>query len=387
MTTLSPQISATLAQKIYTVQSGQNILIKAFLNQNIFSQTHGSSAHLKADVGSRLVNTKDGFGMCVRGGKGHEKDIFLIFRGSTTANMGADWISNARIGVERSNTGLLVHIGFNSIFSSMKNSIQEFLNAHSDATGTVHCIGHSLGGAIATLTADWVSAKGRNVKLYTVAAPKAGLEFFADRLTNKLQAKNIYRIYHATDVVPMIPVYPFAHAPYGETGYQLASNSLISLSAHKMQNYIDSIGTNSWDSLGAISKKDIDDRSVERWLKSEKPLNPFDVKTWDWINAGLTLVLRKVVGSAIVGLQSPIMSSLTLADKIAWMLRKGIEVSVDASKWVINLMRKIMQALCIRVVKTAKELTQAFMRFVLQRLITRMSEEAMKAVRGLISKN
>lgn len=321
------------------------------------------------------------------GGKENEKDIFLIFRGSTTANMGADWISNARIGVERSNTGMLVHVGFNTIFSSMKNSIDEFLNTHNDATGTVHCIGHSLGGAIATLAADWVSSKGRNVKLYTVAAPKAGLEFFADYLTTKIQSKNIFRIYHATDVVPMIPVYPFAHTPFCEMGYQLPSSSLISLSAHKMQNYINSIGNNSWSGLEAVSKKDIDDRSVERWLKSEKPLNPFDVRTWDWINAGLTLVLRKVVGFAIAGLQSPFMSSLTLADKIAWLLRKGIEISVESSKWVINLMKKIMQALCIRIVKTAKELTQAFMRHVLQRLLTRMAEEAMKAIRGLISKN
>lgn len=281
MSTLSPQITAVLAQKIYTIQNGQNVLIKAFLNQKIFSKKAGDATHLKAEVGSRLINSKDGFGMCIRGGEGHEKDIFLIFRGSTTANMCADWISNARIGVERSNTGLLVHIGFNSIFSSMKQSIDEFLNANNDATGTVHCIGHSLGGAIATLTADWINSKGRNVKLYTVAAPKAGLEFFADRLTTKLQSKNIFRIYHATDVVPMIPVYPFAHSPYGEIGYQLPSNSLISLPAHKMQNYINSIGTNSWDSLGAISKKDFDDRSVERWLKSEKPLNPFDVRTWD----------------------------------------------------------------------------------------------------------
>lgn len=201
MGSLSPQLVSFLAKDIYTVQSGRRIAIEEFLDRPEFSKSANTSSHLKADVGSRLVNTKDGFGMCVRGGKGHEKDIFLIFRGSTTANMGADWISNARIGVERSNTGLLVHIGFNSIFSSMKNSIQEFLNAHSDATGTVHCIGHSLGGAIATLTADWVSAKGRNVKLYTVAAPKAGLEFFADRLTNKLQAKNIYRIYRATFIL------------------------------------------------------------------------------------------------------------------------------------------------------------------------------------------
>lgn len=232
--------------------------------------------------------------MCVRGENQHEKDVFLVFRGSTVANMGADWISNARIGVERSKTGIPVHLGFNSIFCSMKESIEQFLSAHQDATGVIHCIGHSLGGAIATLTADWVRGKGRSVKLYTVGAPKVGLEFFADQLTTSLQSQNIFRIYHATDVVPMIPVYPFTHAPFYKAGYQLPSDSLVSLASHKMQSYINSIGTNTWESLGTIAKHDIDARSVERWLKSEKPLNPLNAKTWDWINAGLSLVLRKV---------------------------------------------------------------------------------------------
>ena len=67
-----------------------------------------------------------------------------------------------------------------------------------------------------------------------------------------------------------------------------------------MQNYINSIGTNSWESLGVIAKKDIDDRSVERWLKSEKFVNPINAKTWEWINAGFMLVLRKFVGEAII---------------------------------------------------------------------------------------
>lgn len=387
MSEISPQISASLAQKIYAVQDGQAISIKAFLNLPIFSKKSGDSLHLKAEVGSRLINTQDGFGMCVRGGVGYEKDIFLIFRGSTTANVGADWISNARIGVERSRTGLPVHLGFNSIFCSMKDAIDQFLSNHQDATGSIHCIGHSLGGAIATLTADWISSKGRNVKLYTLGAPKVGLEFFADRLTKKLQSNNIFRIYHATDVVPMIPVYPFAHAPFYYMGYQLPSGSLVSLASHKMQNYINSIGTNTWGSLGTISKHDINDRSVERWLKSEKPLNPLNAKTWDWINAGLTLVLRKVIGAATVTLQAPFMGTLTLADKIAWLLRKGIELSTQASQWVLSLMCKIMQALGMNLAKSIKDLTRAFMRQVLQRLLARMAEEAIKAVRSLLDKN
>jgi hypothetical protein len=384
---LSPQTAAFLAKDIYLVQSGARIAIEDFLDRPEFSRKQGSATHLKAEVGSRLINTKDGFGMCVRGGKGYEKDLFLIFRGSTTANIGADWISNARIGVETSQTGLPVHIGFNSIFCSMKTSIEEFLANHQDAQGTVHCIGHSLGGAIATLAADWVSAKGRNVKLYTIAAPKAGLEFFADRLTTKMKAHNIYRVYHATDVVPMIPVYPFAHPPLGDIGYQLPSGSLISLAAHKMQNYINSISTNSWESLGVIAKKDIDDRSVERWLKSEKSVNPMNAKTWEWINAGLMLVLRKFIGGAVISIQSPFIGTLTLADKIAWLLRKGIDLSVAAGEWVVCLMRKIMQALGMRLAKTAKELTQAFMRQVLQRLLARMADDAMRVVRDLVNRN
>ena len=50
-------------------------------------------------------------------------------------------------------------------------------------------------------------------------------------------------------------------------------------------------------------------------------------------------------------------------------------------------MRKIMQALGMRLAKTAKELTQAFMRQVLQRLLARMADEAMRVVRDLTNKN
>ena len=81
------------------------------------------------------------------------------------------------------------------------------------------------------------------------------------------------------------------------------------------------------------------------------------------------------------------MGALTLADKIAWLLRKGINLSAAAGEWVVCLMRKIMQALGMRLAKTAKEMTQAFMRQVLQRLLGRMADEAMRVVRDLVNKN
>lgn len=385
---ISPSIAADLARDVYTIQSALPVALEEFIkSSSVFSKKTDNVKRLQAEVGSRLINAKDGFGVCVRGGTGYEKDIFIMFRGTTMSNYGADIISDVRIGVETSKTGLPVHVGFNHAFCSMIPAIQEFLTKNSDATGTVHVIGHSLGGAVAAIAADWLSTNGKHVKLYTFGAPKPGLEFFADRLTTRLGAENIYRVYHATDVVPMVPVYPFSHSPTTHCGYQLPSKSFISLAAHKMVNYEKSVKNSSWDILKSMGEQTAYANSIEHWLKSDKPLNPADPQTWEWLNAGLTWVLRKVIGGAAAYLQAPIISSLSLADKISWILRKGIDLSVDAGGWVLNLMRKIMQALGMKLAKAASELTQQFMRLILKRLIERMSEEAIRAIRNLMVKS
>ncbi len=384
MGVISPKVAATLANEVYGAQS--ELTTALFLKNSIFSQKSNDSQHLKAKVGFRIINANDGFGVCTRGGLGYENDLFIMFRGTTGKNYGADVISDARIGVETSTTGLPVHIGFNHAFCSMMPAIDEFLKNHADALGTVHCIGHSLGGAVAAIAAEWLSARRQNVKLYTFGAPKPGLEFFADKLTTNVGADNIYRVYHSTDVVPMVPVYPFTHSPTTHCGYQLPSSSFISPSAHKMVNYTESVKSSSWATLKQMGEQTANANSIEHWLKSDKPLNPADPKTWEWINAGLTWVLRKVIGGAAVYMQSPIVSSISLADKIAWILKKGIDLSVDASGWVLSIMRKIMQALGQKVAKLAAELTQQVMRVILKRLIERMSAEAVRAIRGLMVK-
>lgn len=148
MSELSPRLAADLSEKVYDVQS--ETFLSLFLARPEFSQKSSDRHHLKAEVGSRLINTLDGFGICAVGGKGYENDLFLIFRGSTKANYFADWVNNCRVGVEYSSTGLPVHLGFNHISTSMLPKIKEFINQHPKITGTVHCIGHSLGGAVAT---------------------------------------------------------------------------------------------------------------------------------------------------------------------------------------------------------------------------------------------
>ena len=74
------------------------------------------------------------------------------------------------------------------------------------------------------------------------------------------------------------------------------------------------------------------------------------------------------------------MGVLTLADMIAWALRRGIELFKQTSEWVRLLMRKIMQALGMKLVEKVEDLSQAIMRQVLVRLMQRVNDEARKAV-------
>lgn len=384
MSKISPKVAAQLADEVYDVQDETRL--KLFLMRPEFSKTRTDKQTLQAEVGARLINTKDGFGVCARGGAGYEKDLFLVFRGSTTANYMADWVSNFRIGMETSKTGLPVHIGFNHIFSSMQPKIKEFLSRHTDAQ-RIHCIGHSLGGAVATLVADWVRAHtSKYVRLYTFGAPKPGFEMFSRNMTYRLGAENIHRVYHATDPVPMIPLYPFTHTPLPGWGYHLPSTeSLLSAEAHSMGRYIASVGSSSWQTLAGPPPLSSNEREVERWLKSEKTLNPFNPKTWDWINAGLMLVLKKIMKGVAVLIQVPFIAAMTLADKIAWLLRKGIDMSTAVAEWVFRLMGKIAQALGMAVVKTVEALTQVVMKQILHRLMERIGNEAARAVRHLVS--
>ena len=79
---LNPELAASVADKVYAVNSGDSITYKAFLANKIFSSGSGAKVTLNATVGGKLLlSAKDGFGVCAMGGKGYEGDVFLIFRG------------------------------------------------------------------------------------------------------------------------------------------------------------------------------------------------------------------------------------------------------------------------------------------------------------------
>jgi hypothetical protein len=74
---LSPRLAANFATQIYTVNGGNKVALKLFLKRREFDQT--DIKLLKGDIGGRIFRaTKDGFGLCAKGGGTYKGDLFLI---------------------------------------------------------------------------------------------------------------------------------------------------------------------------------------------------------------------------------------------------------------------------------------------------------------------
>lgn len=97
MSLLLPERAAVLASSVYGVQN--QLLLKGFLNNKEFSANSKQKKTLAAQSGTRLINRREQFGICVRGAGDYSNDLFVIFRGTDTA---ADFFTNGRLGLTAS---------------------------------------------------------------------------------------------------------------------------------------------------------------------------------------------------------------------------------------------------------------------------------------------
>lgn len=385
MQALAPKEAAKLAAGVYLVNQGDDKALKAYLNNKIFKQEKPVEPKvINASVGGRIFKkSQDSFGVMATG----DKDLFLIFRG-TDKEKSADIVTDLRIGICLSKTNLPVHIGFNHTFNSMLPEIEDFLTKN-ETNGIIHCIGHSLGGAVASLAADWISKnksnlKGR-IKLYTFGAPRVGTHWFANSTTSTIGDINMYRTYHRTDPVPMVAIYPFMQAPINNPGYFLPSDfPLTSGHAHDIKHYISSLDGQGWKSISGNPIEPYNlEISLENWLKSKSPVSTSDSSFWQWVNSALIYVIKKISINALAMLQGAVIGLHTIVDKLAYILAQGINLAKDISHWVVLLMKKLMQALHIVAPPTKEELTQALIKRVLIRLTEEANKNASNAIKNL----
>lgn len=382
---LPPKFVARISKDVYALNEGDEEAIKLFLNNPAFA----TQKDLTAKVGGHVLRAaKDGFGACATGKGSFENHLFLIFRGTTAANNKADFVTDARIGLTRSNSNFPVHIGFSHTFKSMQRDIEQFVAAHKEQKkpiNGVHCIGHSLGGAIATLAAEWAyNNVSKNVKLYSFGQPRVGLTLFSSSFTRKLGKENIFRVFHSTDPVPMVPVFPYVHSPLPGLGYRILSDQLItSGESHRMDTYIADVAGKNWSELEKAAPVFNHEHAIEEWLQSNANQNPNCPKTFEWLEKAIIWLLKKTLAKVVNVAQLAIMGIHTFVDKLAWALSKGMEMGESVSKWVKLFMEKIMRILRIPKSRSPRQARSNFFKYLLNQLIRRANQLAAQAVKSI----
>ena len=102
------------------------------------------------------------------------------------------------------------HEGFVSEYMLFREKVIEYVNMHPDKD--IHVVGHSLGGALATLASfDIASTLNREVNTVTFGAPRVGTNDFRSAF-EKLPI-NLYRVVVANDPIARVPgmLIPYEH--------------------------------------------------------------------------------------------------------------------------------------------------------------------------------
>lgn len=382
MAELTPRLSASLAEGVYGLTKNESIE-EAVKDLNVrFKDVAGFSddAMLKAKTGGPwFIKCRTAFGFTLIGKGKFSGQAFILFRGTQYL---ADWLTNFNITVSRGASGQPVHDGFNLTFKTMEPKLKEFMGTLvKNKITQIHCIGHSLGGALATICADWIRTSYKiKPYLYTFGSPRVGLMGFADSCTTNIGAERIFRAYHKTDIVPCIPTWPFIHTPNSGTDYYLPSPGVVpGPTYHGMDKYIESVSGKNWATLAALDIEKKSESGIVLWLKSPSPVG-LTITALEWLNQALVYVLKKCLNGAAWVISGAMGTSFTLMDQLAYVLQKGIDLSENVSSLILHLIRKIMEILGMKRTLKAVDLTREFIRNIFMRLHAKANEYAKAAL-------
>ncbi len=171
------------------------------------------------------------FGFVARGAT----DILVAIRGTQTL---MDWLSDFDLTLQLFN-GVHVHQGFALLYNQIKASIDQLLGV---AVIPTYVVGHSLGGAIATLCAFDLAHDRQSllpVMLTTFASPRVGALDFTTPFQQLVT--NYNRIVNVGDLVPQIPPPPLYAHVWEEVTVQGGFDFLDWSVAHAMPTYLKGI--------------------------------------------------------------------------------------------------------------------------------------------------
>ncbi len=343
---LPPNITAQAAKAVYKAKDiistasslGKTDLAQLFNFGDSPSAGPGAALRITARSGAFEFKSKTGFAVMAMGRKGgnYEDQAVLLCRGTVSAY---DWLTDANYALGLGPSGSLVHSGFNRTFGDLKTGITQFLSQNSPRH--IHCIGHSLGGALATLAADWLSNKGLGVDLYTFGSPRVGTETFANDLTRKAKPKNIFRVCHSSDPVTMVPVWPYLHAPRPDGECWVSKSAGVNIMTHRMEVYMETVKQKSW--------QDLYRPTPSMWVEYSHR-----VWTTESLASLLTtvpmLALNAILRTLCKGVAITILPGMSLLDQLSMWVEKAAGLSIESESNVRTFLQAIVKALGLAIV-------------------------------------
>jgi triacylglycerol lipase len=189
-----------------------NALVLAKISQLAYSDEPAIRAGIAAIVGQPLRDFKFfhvPFTDTEAFLAGFDNAIVLAFRGSQSLQ---DWLQDGQIALVPFHKGGLVHIGFRDAVDSVHSLIESTLKEWSGKGRTLWITGHSLGGALAMLTAAYLRFPADPTKtlprplagLYTFGQPRVGTVPFCDACSADF-GSFYFRYVNNQDIVTRVP--------------------------------------------------------------------------------------------------------------------------------------------------------------------------------------
>ena len=385
MSALTPSQAAAIASGVYLLLDHSVAELRERQEpigcEGLFTADEDSKFTGKS--GALMFKKISGFGY-VAAGEGARAGELLVATRGTKVNI--DWLSNLNIAMQLGPSSRPVHAGFNEVWKSVAPEIREMLRGRNPTR--IHCVGHSLGGALAALNADFFSAGGvAEVLLYTFGSPRAGDGIFAQALTQRMTPQKIFRVSHPADPVPMIPLFPFWHLPFGRDGMTIAktSNALISVGAHSMKNsYGAGVAEHSWATLGHGGGPAADEsQRVKSWLENaaegQGGVAMGSATLLTMIGRALKWLMAQAGKLVMGGIGTALTASATVLDQLAWLLGRAAGLSREIGGHVKSLIGAIFSYLG-RKTMAVTEVTVAFVRWVLELLFQSLRTVAHRAL-------
>ena len=341
-----------------------------------------------------ITPVSSGFGFMAQLNGGRSREIVIATRGTTHCreDYGTDINAIPTLGP----TGHAIHKGFGTTFKSYVHQLNEFIQQQNLGfkPTAVHCMGHSLGGALANLNAAACAELGLNSYLYTVAAPRVGMVPYAEHLSKKMKAAHVYRVANEADIVTMVPCYPFVHSPYVHGTYLLEAGMLkINPMQHMLANGYGSMVNSSWKQMQSLTQGKQQQLENSLYPANNKEAGQFEQlakmpgamfsgRLLKMINKAIHDMLARLGAQSLLSVGHYRTGAFTVLDQMAEILARYAQASHKQAKEVASMLNAIMAYLG-RSTHALADASVATIRWVfnlLHQSVTTMAKQAIQLV-------